>query len=233
MNWNVASAKSPGSSQLRVKPAAPRELRQWIRTKLPDVGATLTWHVGVNQVTHDVELIDISAGGAAIYMAVSAPADRPVWLRLIHASIEADPIEAVSIETRLIEPGKARCRLRFLSSEALQGVISLKEERRSWTRFPALETHGDLEWEEAEGTHCVAVEIVNISGGGAAVRTDAEPPRDRPCWLSLRAGSFHSSRVKCRLVVFSTDHGEQPIARLEFQEGCPIDLFEVAVNGLG
>ena len=174
MNGNVASIKRAGSSQLHVKPAATRELRSWIRTKLPDIGATLTWHVGANQVTHDADLsISAVVEQRSTWRSVP-PADRPVWLRLIHASIEADPIEAVSIETRLIEPRKTRCRLRFLSSEALQGVISLKEERRLWTRFPALETHGELEWEEDGRMHGVAVEIVNISGGGAAVRPDRQ-----------------------------------------------------------
>ena len=211
------------------------EHRRWIRTTLPHARASLTWHVGQTEVTHEAALKDISGGGAAVQMAAglpSVPGDQPIWLNLIHADIVAEPIEAVLVEARPLERGETLCRLRFISSSALEGVIPLQKERRLWKRFPAIETHAELDWQEDGATHRVAVALVNISGGGAAVRVEAGPPGDRPLWLSLRAGDFQSSRVQCRLVVLSSSFGEQPIARLEFQEACPLDLFEVAVHGL-
>jgi hypothetical protein len=232
MSWKAAITETSVGSQSAPDLAATAEHRLWIRTTLPHARVNLTWHLGATEVRHNAVLMEISGGGAAVQMAAGPPGDRPVWFHLIHAGKVAEPIEAVLVEERLIEPGKTLCRLRFTSGAALEGVIPLQKERRSWKRFPALETHAELEWQEGGATHCVAVALVNISGGGAAVRADAPPPSDRPFWLSLRVGDFQSTRVLCRLVVFSSDVGEQPIARVEFQEGCPIDLFEMAVNGL-
>jgi hypothetical protein len=232
MSANAELTESSGGALFHSHQAATVEQRQWIRTTLPHARATLTWHDGGAKVTQDAVLMDISGGGASIQMAVGPPSDRPLWLNLIHDSIVAVPIEAALLESRLTASGKLLCRLRFVSNAALEGVIPLHKECRLWKRFPARETHAELEWQEGAQTDRIAVALVNISGGGAAVRAQAAPPSDRPFWLRVRVGNFQSSHVLCRLVEFSSDLSEQPIARLEFQEGCPLDLFEVAVHGL-
>ena len=171
-------ADTSGGSSSNPLRADAGELRKWIRVSVSNVRARLTWkHDGIEVALH-AELVDISGGGAAIVTLGSPPGDRSLWLYLDDASVAAEPIKAHVLETRLLETGKTFVRLKFDSASALEGAVFAREERRSWRRFPVRERDALLDWQEDVETHSVAVELLNIGGGGCgAIRCGtAWPP---------------------------------------------------------
>ncbi len=93
------------------------------------------------------------------------------------------------------------------------------------------ETRAVLTWTEDDIARMVRGELLDISGGGAAVITDIEPSADRPIWLGLESESLTIDPVESRLFVISDDPSGVKIAHLSFVELCPIALFELAVHG--
>ena len=88
-----------------------------------------------------------------------------------------------------------------------------------------------MSWIENDGERNVRCELLNISGGGAAVITDIEPPADKPIWFGLESATLTIDPVESRLVVISDDTSGVRIARLMFVDLCPMALFELAVHG--
>jgi hypothetical protein len=74
-------------------------------------------------------------------------------------------------------------------------------------------------------------ELLNISGGGAALITEADPPSDKPLWLGLENEAVPIMPVEAKLVVISLDLSGSKVVRLSFVEPCPMELFELAVHG--
>jgi hypothetical protein len=109
-------------------------------------------------------------------------------------------------------------------------------ERRSTVRTRLRDVGGSMSWRGDSGDVACEVSALNISGGGAAFASDVLPPPGIPLWLWLGAGAppgIGIDAVASRLVTTSIDPSEMRIAHIQFVVPCPMDLFELAVDGPG
>ena len=74
-------------------------------------------------------------------------------------------------------------------------------------------------------------ELLNISGGGAAIVVDVIAPTDKPIWFELETDTRVLDPVESRLVVISHDPSGSKITRIKFIDACPMVLFESAIHG--
>jgi hypothetical protein len=202
------------------------------RHRLRDAAGTLGWREEEEVFACAMSVVDISGVGAAVLADRCPGVAEPVWIRLESGAAGAERIDARVVTTSAEPGGKFMVRLRFTSWIALGNVLDQHEEHRVWQRYPARETRGKLVWEDREGERAAPAELMNISGGGAAVVTDAVVPEGRPIWLSLAAEEYEEmTPVECELVAMSMDASGLRMARLRFVEPCPMELFETVVHG--
>jgi hypothetical protein len=219
------------SSDVNQKSGAAPERRQSLRHRLRNAPGLLEWCEGNEQITCGMKMIDISGGGAAVLADRGPPLDHPVRIRLTSGALGSEPLEARVVSTSADPSGIPVVRMQFTSWLSLGSVLDEHAEHRLWQRYPARETRASLIWRDEDGEHTVACILINISGGGAAVFTDAMLPDDLPLWLTLQGESAASTPVESRLVGISVDASGLKIARFRFVDACPMDLFELAVHG--
>ena len=177
-------------------------------------------------------VVDISGGGAAVLAERCPSVDQPVWIRLESGAAGVERVEARVVSTSAHASGKCMVRMQFRSWIPLGHILEQHEEHRVWERYPARETCAKLIWRDAENEQISPGELTNISGGGAAVMTDAKLPTESPIWLTLAAeANAEVAPVECRLVAISIDASGLRMARLRFVEPCPMELFELVVHG--
>jgi len=179
-----------------------------------------------------VTVINISGGGAAVLADRSPTAEHNVWLRLESTSAETEPWEARVVATSVDSSGKHLVRLQFRSWVVLDAILERHQERRLWQRYPVRETRATLRWDDHGVPGMVRGELLNISGGGAAVIVDTEPPGNLPLWFELESAAISIVPIESMLVVISLDPSGTKVARLRFLDSCPMELFELAVHGL-
>jgi len=214
------------------KNAAPHERRKAPRYTLRDARGRLSWGEGTERPACDVTVINISGGGAAVLAERSPNAEHPVWLRLESASTETEPWEARVVATSIDPSGKHLVRLQFTSWVALDAILEQHQERRLWQRYPVRATHATLRWDDQGVQATIRGELLNIGGGGAAVIVEIEPPGNLPLWFELESAAISIVPIESRLVVLSLDPSGTKVARLRFVDSCPMELFELAVQGL-
>ncbi len=90
-----------------------------------------------------------------------------------------------------------------------------------------------LAWYDQEIERTIPAELLNIGGGGAAVITEVEPPADQPLWLGLESKDLAIVPTEARLVVISADPSGLQVVRLRFVDSCPMEMFELAMQGSG
>ncbi len=221
------------ASRPKVKEAVSggSERRRSRRHRLHHACGTLGWRQECKPLLCAFTAADISGGGAAVLAEQAPPFDQPVWIWLEFGDAGAGPLEARVLAVSSEASGKYLVRMQFTSWIRLGSVLEQHEEHRHWERYPARETRASLAWSDNGIQYSVTAELVNISGGGAAIVTDAVLPDKRPIWLTLQAECAAITPVECRLVVVSIDASGWRIARLRFVESCPTDLFDMAVNG--
>jgi c-di-GMP-binding flagellar brake protein YcgR len=78
-----------------------RERRLWDRYPVRESRASLTWLEGSAEKTIRGDLLNISAGGAALVTDTPPPPGVPFWLRLEAGGRQVDPIDP--IESRLVD----------------------------------------------------------------------------------------------------------------------------------
>jgi c-di-GMP-binding flagellar brake protein YcgR len=207
------------------------ERRQSVRHRLRDAPGTLFWRERGQQVGCAITMVDISGGGAAVLAERAPPVNQSAWIRLETAAAAVEPLEARIVATSVDRSRKHLVRMQFTSGVPLATILECLAERRLWERYPASETRVSLVWLGQGGEQSVPGQLLNISGGGAAIVTDATLPEEQPIWLTLQPDSGAITPVECRLVTISINESAQKIARLRFVEACPIDLYELAVSG--
>jgi PilZ domain len=218
-------------SEITKAAATTPERRQTPRHRLRDAPGTLEWREDREQISCSMTVIDISGAGAAV-LADRAPAvSHTVWMRLESGAAGSERLEARVVATSAEVSGKHIVRLQFASWLPLGEVLDRHEEHRLWQRYPARETRAILLWLDRNTEKAFPGRLINISGGGAAVATDAPVPAQEPIWLTLSPGALATTPVECRLVAVSIDASGSRLARLRFVEACPMDLFELAVQG--
>ena len=212
-------------------PNGGAERRRSPRHRLRNAPGTLNWHEGDAPVTCAMTMVDISGGGAAVLAERAPLVNQALWIRLDSGDGRRERLEARVVSTSAETSGKFIVRMQFTSWIELGNVLEQHGERRLWQRHPARETHASLAWLEKDVEQHASGELMNISGGGAAVITDAMLPEEQPVWLTLAEGPDAIAPVEAHLVVVSIDASGLRIARLRFVEACPMDLFELAVHG--
>jgi hypothetical protein len=178
-------------------------------------------------------VVNISGGGAAILADCAPPADQTVWLSLHNSSVGMESFEAHLVATSADPSGKHLVRVRFTSWVPLDAILEKHRERRAWQRYPARETRATLFWYDQGVQRTIQGELLNISGGGAAVITEVDPPANRPLWLGLGKETPLINSIEAKLVAISLDPSGTKVVRLSLVDSCPMELFELAVHGPG
>jgi c-di-GMP-binding flagellar brake protein YcgR len=213
------------------KDGTPQERRRAERYTLRDARGRLSWGQGRERVTCEMTVANISGGGAAMLADVAPPADHTVWISLQSRAAAMESLEAQVVATSAEPSGKHRVRVRFASWISLDAILEKHQERRTWQRYPARETRATLFWDEPDVRRAIQGELLNISGGGAAIIAEAAPPDDRPVWLGLGKDPLPINGIEARLVIFSLDPSGLTVVRLRFIDPCPMELFELAIQG--
>jgi hypothetical protein len=191
----------------------------------------MSWDEGPEHVACEVEVLNISGGGAAV-VAERAPAmGLSVRLALECRAAVREPVEARSLGVAVDPSGKPSVRLQFTHWVSLDQILERFHERRLWQRFPTRESRAKLTWYENGSEKKCRGELLNISGGGAAIIMDVICPADKAIWFELEADGTELEPIESRLVVNSLDASGCQIARITFIDPCPIRLFEVAIHG--
>jgi hypothetical protein len=210
------------------------ERRKTVRHLLRDVRGCLTWQGEAGDVAREVSVLNISGAGAAVLAEDAPPVGQAIRLNLHGDSARMGPIESQLVDTSLDPSGRRVLHLRFIAWVPLDSFLQKYRERRLWERFPARASRGHLTWTEGAREKTMRGELLNISGGGAAVVCAVPPPPGVAIRLGLEAATWQAERiepVEARLITTSEDPSGMRVAHLQFVEPCPMDLFELAVNG--
>jgi hypothetical protein len=209
----------------------PEERRRAIRQAPEEEQGTLSWQEDADRITCVATVLSLSGQGAAVLAEQSPGVSQVVWLGLESGSGAIQELEARSVAVSEDPTGRRLVRIRFTSWVALDRIKGQQSERRMWRRYPAREKHAALTWTEGKRERTVPAELLNISGGGAALVTSVEPPFDKPTWFGLEAAAGTGDPVESRVIGVSHDPSGSKVVRLQFVEPCPIALFELAVRG--
>ncbi len=212
------------------------ERRSTVRTLLRDVSGIMSWRGDTGDIACEVAVLNISGGGAALLADDAPRAGQSLRLSLRCDAAGTEAVEGQIIETRLDPSGKRMVHVRFAHWVPLDSLLANHRERRLWERYPTRESRASLGWLEGSTEVAIRGELLNISGGGAAFVSDMLPPQGIPIWLWLEADVREGIRihaVESRLVATSVDPSGMRIAHLQFVDPCPMDLFELAVDGPG
>ena len=227
---NTGLAGLPGARQ-----RSPfEERRKSARFLLRDVRGNLSWKGEAGDVACEVNVMNISGGGAAVLADAELQPGQVLILRLSGDSAKMEPVEAVAQSSSLDESGRYVVRLRFTQWVSLDAILERARERRLWERYPARESRATLSWLEGTTEKTIHGDLLNISGGGAAFVTEILPPPGTPIWLQLDASVRQVDRidpVESQLVTTSVDPSGMKVAHIQFVNPCPMALFELAVNG--
>ncbi len=213
-----------------------QERRQSPRYLLHGMRGRMTWQGEGGEVTCEVSVLNISGGGAAVLAETAPDKGQTLRLRLHGESTVMEPVQAQALATSLDASGQTFIRLRFTQWVVLDPILEKYRERRFWQRYPARESRATVTWLDGSIERTVRGELLNISGGGAAFGSEDQLPADVPIWLQLEAKVrqvYRVSPVESNLVATSVDPSGRKIAHLQFVEACPMELFNLAVNGGG
>jgi hypothetical protein len=232
---------SQSNPKLDPVPATREDCPSWERRSAPrfrlrDVRGRVTWRGAAGELACEVRVLNISGGGAAVLAEDAPRVGQSLRLSLHCESARMEPVEAQLLHISLDAFGKQVLHLRFARYVVLDALLEAHRERRLWERYPARESRASLTWFEGGDEKTVPGDLLNISGGGAAFISEVLPPPGVPIWLGLEAGARQVDRidpVESRLVATSDDPSGMQIAHLQFVDPCPMDFFELAVNGLG
>jgi hypothetical protein len=209
----------------------PPERRRFPRYRLRDARATMIWDEASEHVACEAEVLDISGGGAAVLVQRAPAVGLSVRLKLDSKLPAHEPLEGRSLVVAADPSGRQLVRLQFTHWISLDAILEHHLERRLWQRFPVRETRAKLTWVEGESAKMIRGELLNISGGGAAISVGATFPGDEPIWFELETDGKVPDPIESRLVVTSLDPSGLTIARIQFIDPCPMLVFEEAIHG--
>jgi hypothetical protein len=229
----MTSPRDEKRSGSNVNPTAAgkAQRRQVPVHRLRNANGVLGWTENGQEYNCRMTVVEISAQAAAVFSESAPPAGGPAWIFLPSGLAGAERLEARVVSTAADVSGKSVVLLELTAPIALESVLDEYEEHRFWQRFPARETRAILTWLDQDVGHTAPGELLNISGGGAAVATQALLPEQGSVWLTLDAEPSPVTPVRCRVVAIAVAASGIRIARLRFDESCPVDLFELAVHG--
>jgi hypothetical protein len=209
----------------------PKERRRSPRFQLRDARAIARWDEGLEHFTCDVEVLNISGGGAAVLALRAPPVGASVRLELKCGAAASETLEARSLEVSGHPGGRQLVRLQFSHWIELDAILERHQERRLWQRFAVRETRAKLTWLHDGSMRTLPGKLLNISGGGAAIIVDSILPVDQTVWFELEADGKELDSIASRVVVNSLDPSGTTTARIKFMDPCPMLLFDLAIHG--
>ena len=90
-----------------------RERRQWVRFVFPNLVTRLSWFNGTDTVSHLVNLVNVSANGAAVIMEVNPPTDHPCMILFDNAGVSTGPIPTNLVSTETTDAGRILAKFAF------------------------------------------------------------------------------------------------------------------------
>jgi hypothetical protein len=96
-------------------------------------------------------------------------------------------------------------------------------EQRRWIRFTPKDTRVTLSWDEGFQRITCDANLVDISGGGAAVLSDRAPAPGEVLWLRLESGSATMEAMEAHAIAISDDPSGQRQVRLRFTSWVSLD----------
>ena len=96
-------------------------------------------------------------------------------------------------------------------------------EQRRWIRYTPKTTRASLSWDEGSRRISCDANLVDISGGGAAVLFDRAPGPDEPLWLRSGIRLGHEEDVEARAIAISDDPSGKRLLRLRFTSWVSLD----------
>lgn len=103
----------------------------------------------------------------------------------------------------------------------------IDRDRRVHERFEALGNLTELEWWDGSRTGSIPARLLNVSLGGALVRTAQPIPGDSTLWIRLEE-PVPTDWIGARVVRRVDDHE----AALAFLDCCPFDFLQTATLGI-
>ncbi|CAN5895975.1 hypothetical protein BH23PLA1_BH23PLA1_22380 [soil metagenome] len=105
------------------------------------------------------------------------------------------------------------------------------DDRRREPRHEAIEDRSWLGWWVGLEFVAIAARLLDISQRGAALSTPEPPPVGKPVWLCLQGPRWSGSAEGVVLGQSPIDpEGGHYRVRLEFEEPCPEELFDMALG---
>ncbi len=99
------------------------------------------------------------------------------------------------------------------------------DERRQSTRYKLRDAHAILSWDEGADHVACEGEVVNISGGGAALLTERAPPAGIPIQLELVRRPAAREPLEARSLATSVDPSGRHLVRLQFTHWVSLDAI--------
>src|SRR5262249_34089147 len=136
-------------------------------------------------MTCEATVLNINEQDAALLADRSPAVSQTVWLSVGGSAPGTQSLEARSIAVSEEPAGQRQIHLRLTPWVPVGGIARRQRERRLWHRYPTREKRALLTWIQGNEETTVPCELLNISGGGAAVIPAVEPPSDQPIWFGL------------------------------------------------
>lgn len=206
------------------------ERRRWVRFILPDLVTRLSWKRAGTTEAQLVELVDVSGEIAAVLLDFEPHHHVPYMLHFHNGKSDEMSVPAQLIATKATEQGKILATFKFEVAGAPTSFLPKQRERRAWERRVPKEKAAVLCWAERDCEVSVNAEVLNLSGGGAAVRLPKRPPANETLWLSVGQKGRESEPVECKTVSSAPDGKGAFTLRLSFVGLCPMQVFEVAMG---
>jgi hypothetical protein len=217
------------------EPEGVRERRHWVRHAIPDLMTQVSWPRAEGLSLHPACLLDISAQGAAILVDKSLLEDQPMGdpplvVHFKHHGVSRRPISAEIVHVYPHGSERLVLQVRFRDIAETRGAVGHRRERRIWRRLIPREKRVMLNWECDDSEYSVAGMLVNISMGGAAVRTEAGLTENGPIWLSIGTEAQPAEAMECRLVGIHHDPWGRRLVQLSFKDACVARVLEAALG---
>jgi hypothetical protein len=99
------------------------------------------------------------------------------------------------------------------------------EERRQSPRYRLRITRSIMDWREGDEQVACEAEVLNISGGGAAVLVGRAPPVDQSVRLRLECHNAPAEPMEARSLTVSDDPSGRKLVRLQFARWHSLDAI--------
>jgi PilZ domain len=230
MDQDVKGFGTSGARLADAQRLGMQERRKWVRFILPDLVTRLSWQQGGRTESRLVSLVDISGEVAAVMLDFEPRHNWPYMLRFDNGESDTVTAPAHLIATKAKEHGRILATFKFDLADSPRNYLPKQRERRAWERRVPTQKSAVISWVEKDSEITVNGEVLNLSGGGAAVKIAQRPPAHEPLWLWVGREGQEAGPVECETVGCSPDGEGTLTLRLSFVGLCPLSVFEAAMG---